>query len=95
MLKPLPRLCESDTFQRGQAAVVAGVCIAMFGNTNQPIDVMVQIGHLFAPMPDLIRDDVALIHRLAFYLPCSEVIDRHFLTGAHLNARGGLCTVLD
>ncbi len=93
----------------------------MFGNTNQPIDVMVQTGHLFAPMPDVIRDDMAFIDRLHFYLPgweipkmrnelftdhygfvvdylaealrelrkhnFTEVIDRHFSLGAHLNAR--------
>jgi hypothetical protein len=46
-------------FQRGQEAVAGDASIAMFGNTNQPIDVMVQIGHLFVPMPDLIRDDTA------------------------------------
>ena len=45
----------------------------MFGNTNQPIDVMVQTGHLFAPMPDVIRDDMAFIDRLHFYLPGWEI----------------------
>jgi hypothetical protein len=44
-----------------------------FGNTNQPIDVMVQTGHLFAPMPDIIRDDMAFIDRLHFYLPGWEI----------------------
>jgi ATP-dependent Lon protease len=113
--------CESGTFQRGQEAASGDASIAMFGNTNQPIDVMVQIGHLFAPMPDIIRDDMAFIDRLHFYLPgweipkmrndlftdhygfvvdylaealrdlrkhnFTEVIDRHFSMGAHLNAR--------
>ena len=113
--------CESGTFQRGQEAVSGDASIAMFGNTNQPIDVMVQTGHLFAPMPDVIRDDMAFIDRLHFYLPgweipkmrndlftdhygfvvdylaealremrkhnFTEVIDRHFSMGAHLNAR--------
>ena len=36
--------CESGTFQRGQEAASGDASIAMFGNTNQPIDVMVQIG---------------------------------------------------
>lgn len=31
----------------------------MFGNTNQPVEVMVRSSHLFAPMPDVIRDDMA------------------------------------
>ena len=113
--------CESGTFQRGQEAVAGDASIAMFGNTNQPIDVMVQTGHLFAPMPDIIRDDMAFIDRLHFYLPgweipkmrnelftdhygfvvdylaealremrkhnFTEIIDRHFSLGAHLNAR--------
>ncbi|MCA9645152.1 MAG: protease Lon-related BREX system protein BrxL, partial [Myxococcales bacterium] len=113
--------CESGTFQRGQEAVSGDASIAMFGNTNQPVDVMVQTGHLFAPMPDIIRDDMAFIDRLHFYLPgweipkmrndlftdhygfvvdylaealremrkhnFTEVIDRHFAMGAHLNAR--------
>ena len=45
----------------------------MFGNTDQPVDVMVQTGHLFAPLPDVIRDDMAFIDRLHFYLPGWEV----------------------
>ena len=113
--------CESGTFQRGQEAVSGDASIAMFGNTNQPVDVMVQTGHLFAPMPDIIRDDMAFIDRMHFYLPgweipkmrndlftdhygfvvdylaealrelrkhnFTEIIDRHFSLGAHLNAR--------
>ena len=113
--------CESGTFQRGHEAASGDASIALFGNTNQPIDVMVQTGHLFAPMPDVIRDDMAFIDRLHFYLPgweipkmrndlftdhygfvvdylaealremrkhnFTEIIDRHFSMGAHLNAR--------
>jgi len=121
VITTLKTYCESGTFQRGQEAVAGDASIAMFGNTNQPIDVMVQTGHLFAPMPDIIRDDMAFIDRLHFYLPgweipqmrnefftdhygfvvdylaealremrkhnFTEVIDRHFSMGAHLNAR--------
>src|SRR5712692_3765677 len=113
--------CESGTFQRGQEAASGDASVALFGNTNQPIDVMVQTGHLFAPMPDIIRDDMAFIDRMHFYLPgweipkmrndlftdhygfvvdylaealrelrkhnFTEIIDRHFSLGAHLNAR--------
>ena len=113
--------CESGTFQRGQEAVAGDASIAMFGNTNQPIDVMVQTGHLFAPMPNTIRDDMAFVDRLHLYLPgweipqmrnelftdhygfvvdylaealrdmrkhnFTEIIDRYFSMGAHLNAR--------
>src|SRR3954447_16746186 len=113
--------CESGTFQRSQEAASGEASVAMFGNTNQPIDVMVQSGHLFAPMPDVIRDDMAFIDRLHFYLPgweipkmrndlftnhygfvvdylaealgemrkhnFTEISDRHFSLGPHLNAR--------
>lgn len=113
--------CESGAYQRGQEAATGDASMAMFGNTNQPIDVMVQSGHLFAPMPDVIRDDMAFIDRIHYYLPgwevpkmrndlftdhygfvvdylaealremrkhnFTEVIDRHFSLGSHLNAR--------
>jgi ATP-dependent Lon protease len=65
--------CESGQFQRGKESMAGYASIAMFGNTQQPIDVMVQTGHLFAPMPDVIRDDMAFIDRLHFYLPGWEV----------------------
>ena len=65
--------CESGQFQRGQESMAGYASIAMFGNTNQPIDVMVQTGHLFAPMPDVIRDDMAFIDRVHFYLPGWEI----------------------
>jgi ATP-dependent Lon protease len=121
VITTMKTFCESGSFQRGQEAVSGDASIALFGNTNQPIDVMVQTGHLFAPMPDIIRDDMAFIDRLHFYLPgweipkmrndfftdhygfvvdylaealremrkhnFTEVIDRHFSMGAHLNAR--------
>jgi ATP-dependent Lon protease len=65
--------CESGTYQRGAEAATGEASITMFGNTNQPIDVMVQTGHLFAPMPDVIRDDMAFIDRLHYYLPGWEI----------------------
>jgi ATP-dependent Lon protease len=65
--------CESGQFQRGQESMAGYASIALFGNTQQPVDVMVQTGHLFAPMPDIIRDDMAFIDRLHFYLPGWEV----------------------
>jgi ATP-dependent Lon protease len=117
----LKTYCESGVFQRGQESASGDASIALFGNTNQPIDVMVQTGHLFVPMPDVIRDDMAFIDRLHFYLPgweipkmrnelftdhygfvvdylaealremrkhnFTEIIDRYFSLGAHLNAR--------
>jgi ATP-dependent Lon protease len=65
--------CESGSYQRGQEAASGEASVALFGNTNQPIDVMVQNGHLFEPMPTVIRDDMAFIDRLHFYLPGWEI----------------------
>jgi len=69
----LKTYCESGQFQRGQEAMAGYASVAMFGNTQQPVDVMVQTGHLFAPMPDAIRDDMAFLDRLHFYLPGWEI----------------------
>jgi ATP-dependent Lon protease len=65
--------CESGQYQRGPEAATGEASMAMFGNTNQPVDVMVQAGHLFEPMPPVIRDDMAFIDRLHFYLPGWEI----------------------
>jgi ATP-dependent Lon protease len=121
VITTLKTYCESGAFQRGKEADSGEASIAFFGNTNQPVDVMVQTGHLFASMPDVIRDDMAFIDRIHFYLPgweipkmrndlftdhygfvvdyvaealrslrksnYTEVIDKYFSLGAHLNAR--------
>ena len=73
VITTLKTYCESGRYQRGQEEASGYASIAMFGNTQQPVDVMVQTGHLFAPMPDVIRDDMAFIDRLHFYLPGWEV----------------------
>jgi ATP-dependent Lon protease len=64
---------ESGQFQRGHESASGEASIAMFGNTNQPVDVMVQSGHLFEPMPSSIRDDMAFLDRIHFYLPGWEI----------------------
>ena len=117
----LKTYCESGTFARGKDALSGMASIAMFGNTNQPVEVMVRSSHLFVPMPDVIREDMAFLDRIHVYLPgweipkmrvefftdhygfvvdylaealrelrkhnFTEVIDRHFSLGSHLNAR--------
>jgi ATP-dependent Lon protease len=117
----LKTYCESGTFARGKDALSGSASIAMFGNTNQPVEVMVRSSHLFTPMPDVIREDMAFLDRLHFYIPgweipkmrmefftdrygfvvdylaealkelrrhnFTEIIDRHFSLGSHLNAR--------
>jgi ATP-dependent Lon protease len=73
VITTLKTYCESGTFARGKEAVSGIASIAMFGNTNQPVDVMVRSSHLFAPMPDVIREDMAFLDRLHFYVPGWEI----------------------
>ena len=117
----LKTYCESGTFARGKDALSGMASISMFGNTNQAVDVMVRSSHLFVPMPEVIREDMAFLDRLHYYIPgweipkmrveyftdhygfvvdylaealrelrkhnFTEMIDRHFSLGSHLNAR--------
>lgn len=117
----LKTYCESGTFARGREALSGTASIVMFGNTNQPVEIMVRSSHLFVPMPEVIREDMAFLDRLHYYLPgwevpkmqmefftehygfvvdylaealrelrrhnFTEVIDRYFSLGSHLNAR--------
>jgi len=69
----LKTYCESGTFARGKDALTGMASIAMFGNTNQAVDVMVRSSHLFLPMPDVIREDMAFLDRLHFYVPGWEI----------------------
>ncbi len=121
VITTLKTYCESGTFARGKEALSAHASIVMFGNTNQPVEVMVQTSHLFMPLPDVIREDMAFLDRIHFYLPgweipkmknefftghygfvvnylaealrelrrhnFTEIIDRYFSLGSHLNAR--------
>ncbi len=73
VITTLKTYCESGSYQRGKEAASGEAGIALFGNTNQPVEIMVQTGHLFAPLPDVIRDDMAFIDRLHFYLPGWEI----------------------
>lgn len=117
----LKTYCESGTFARGKEALSGAASIALFGNTNQPVEVMVRASHLFSPLPDVIREDMAFLDRIHCYLPgwevpkmriefftdhygfvvdymaealkelrrhnFTEMLDRHFSLGTHLNAR--------
>jgi ATP-dependent Lon protease len=69
----LKTYCESGTFARGKDSLSGIASIAMFGNTNQPVDVMVRSSHLFLPMPDVIREDMAFLDRIHFYIPGWEL----------------------
>jgi len=117
----LKTYCESGMFARGKDALSGQASLAMFGNTNQPVEVMVRSSHLFLPMPDVIREDMAFLDRIHYYIPgweipkmrvefftdhygfvvdylaealrelrkhnFTEIIDRHYSLGSHLNAR--------
>ena len=69
----LKTYCESGMFARGKDALTGMASIAMFGNTNQAVDVMVRSSHLFTPMPEVIREDMAFLDRLHFYIPGWEI----------------------
>jgi len=68
----LQTYCESGQFQRGAEAASGEASVALFGNTNRPVDVMVQTSHLFEPLPDNVRA-MAFLDRLHFYLPGWEI----------------------
>lgn len=68
----LQTYCESGQFQRGAEATTGEAGLALFGNTNRPVDVMVQTSHLFEPLPENVRS-LAFLDRLHFYLPGWEV----------------------
>ncbi len=69
----LKTYCESGTFARGKDVLTGTASIAMFGNTNQAVDIMVHSSHLFMPMPEVIREDMAFLDRLHFYIPGWEI----------------------
>src|SRR5579859_4675395 len=64
---------ESGSFSRGREELGADASMVFLGNINQPVDVLVRTSHLFAPLPDAMRDDMAFIDRLHFYLPGWEI----------------------
>ncbi|MFA5011153.1 MAG: protease Lon-related BREX system protein BrxL [Ignavibacteria bacterium] len=82
VITSLKTYCESGAFARGKESLAGKASIAFFGNTNQPVDVMVQSSHLFAPMPDVIREDLAFLDRIHYYLPGWEIskMSNDFLT---------------
>jgi len=82
VITSLKTYCESGAFARGKEALSGKASIVLFGNINQPIDVLVQSSHLFTPMPEIIRDDIAFLDRIHFYLPGWEIdkMRNEFLT---------------
>lgn len=113
--------CESGSFARGKESLSGMASIALFGNTNQPVETMVKSSHLFIPLPEIVREDMAFLDRIHYYIPgweipkmrieyftqhygfvvdylaealrelrrhnFTEVSDRYFSFGTHLNAR--------
>jgi ATP-dependent Lon protease len=72
LVPALQTYCESGQFQRGSEAATGEAGLALFGNTNRPVDVMVQTSHLFEPLPENLRA-LAFLDRLHFYLPGWEI----------------------
>jgi ATP-dependent Lon protease len=65
---------ESGSFARGKESLSGMASMAMFGNTNQPVEVMVRLSHLFLPMAGVIREDMAFFDRIHFYLPVGRFL---------------------
>lgn len=63
---------EAGSFSRGREEVVADASMVFLGNINTPVEVLVKMHHLFAPLPEAMQD-MALIDRFHFYLPGWEV----------------------
>lgn len=83
VITTLKTYCESGAFARGKDALSGTASIVMFGNTNQPVEIMVRSSHLFAPMPEIIREDMAFFDRIHYYLPGWEIpkMQVDFFTG--------------
>jgi len=73
VMTTLKTYCESGMFARGKEQLSGVASIAMFGNINQPVEVLVRSSHLFAPMPEVIREDMAFLDRIHYYLPGWEL----------------------
>ena len=73
VVSTLKTYCESGTFARGKEALTGKASMAFFGNTNQPVETMVRTSNLFVPMPDVIRDDLAFLDRIHYYVPGWEI----------------------
>lgn len=69
VVNTLKTYCESGRVARDREPLEGHASISMFGNTNQPVEVMVRSSHLFMPMLSVIREDMAFLHRMHFYLP--------------------------
>lgn len=69
----LKTYCESGTFARGKENLSGTASIALFGNINQPVEVLVKSSHLFAPFPEVLRDDMAFLDRIHYYIPGWEM----------------------
>ena len=72
LIPMLQTYCESGQFQRGSEATSGEASLALFGNTNRPVDVLVQSSHLFEPLPENVRT-MAFLDRLHAYVPGWEI----------------------
>ena len=83
LIPMLQTYCESGQFQRGSEATSGEASLALFGNTNRPVEVLVQSSHLFEPLPENVRT-MAFLDRLHTYVPGWEIPKmRHDLFSSH------------
>jgi ATP-dependent Lon protease len=64
---------ESGSFSRGREEPAAEASMVFLGNINQPVEILIRSSHLFAPLPEAMRNDMAFIDRFHAYLPGWEV----------------------
>lgn len=84
VITTLKTYCESGSFARGKESLTGISSIAFFGNMDQPLETLLVDSHLFAPLPDIIRDDMAFLDRIHCYLPGWEIPKmqpEHFTSG--------------
>lgn len=81
----LKNYMANGSFARGQNPINADASLCFEGNTNRPLQYMLQTSHLFEPFPDSFHNDSAFFDRIHFYLPGwetpklkTEMLTSHF-----------------
>ena len=72
----------SGSFSRGKEVIYADASMVFIGNTNDTVENMLKISHLFSPFPATFSSDSAFFDRMHYYLPGWEIpkIKAEYLT---------------
>jgi ATP-dependent Lon protease len=63
----------SGSFARGREQINADASMVFVGNTNDSVENMLKITHLFCPFPEKMNSDSAFFDRIHYYLPGWEI----------------------